>query len=162
MLVNWRTRQFYYFWRWCLWPFEIWCVVVVSSQFIFIQVVRAYMLMEVRYYCVIEVQYEKGTRRKSLCGPFFHSAVICRTWPLIGRGWGTWRGSAWKKGGSGVSFLLCTAPWMGGQSWLRLVSSPRCQGTGPEEMASSCAKWGSGWILGKKLARHWNRLPRKW
>lgn len=81
VFVSWGMRQFYHFWRWCLWPFENWCVVVVPSQFIFIKVVGVYMLMEVRYYCLTEVQDKKGTRRKSPCSPSFHSAMICRTQP---------------------------------------------------------------------------------
>jgi len=46
-----------------------------------------------------------------------------------------------------------------------LVSAPKEPVIGREAMASSCARGGSEWVLGKnffpgRVVRHWARLPR--
>lgn len=123
------------------------------------EVVQAHMLMEVRYYCLTEVYSMRKEQGKSL------HAVHSFTLP-----WSAEYGHKSDRQrlrdlpeGKEAQGWPCSPQlpeWEGRVSW-GLVSSPRCQGRGPEEMASSCARWDSGWILGKNLARHSNRLPRE-
>ena len=68
---------------------------------------------------------------------------------LVGSGWGSWGGSACRKGGSGGpdrSQLPGRGCGQGGS-----VSAPREPATGQEGTASSCARGGLGWVPGKVL-----------
>lgn len=76
---------------------------------------------------------------------------------LMRSSWESWASLIWRKEGSGG---LSTIPWKEG-----LASSPRKSVIGQGELASSCTRENSGWILGKYffpegVVSHWNRLPR--
>ena len=62
--------------------------------------------------------------------------------------------SAWRTGGSGET-SLSTAPWKE-CSEVGSVSSPRSQATGEQETASSCARGGLDWVLGKTSLKGWS------
>ena len=91
---------------------------------------------------------------------------LCIPQLLMGSSRGNWDCSVWRRGGSGeetLSLIYNHLKGVYGEVEFGLFS--QMTEIGREVMASSCAKRGSGCILGKislrRVVRHWNRLPRE-